>query len=90
MQAKAAPEALKASARLASSGKPSLPGAAMPPASKKFLAKLARAVNAATLTELDGALRRETEGQLKLLRTKDFAEGTRAFQQRRAAKFTGE
>lgn len=49
-----------------------------------------RAVNAATLTELDGALRRETEGQLKLLRTKDFAEGTRAFQQRRAANFTGE
>lgn len=46
------------------------------------------AINAATLTELDGALARETEAQMKLLRTKDFAEGTRAFQERRAAVFT--
>ena len=46
-----------------------------------------QAINAATLTELEGALVRETEGQLRLLRTKDFAEGTRAFQERRAASF---
>lgn len=52
------------------------------------LRKTKHAVNAATLTELDGALARETEGQLALLRTKDFAEGTRAFQERRAAVFT--
>ena len=52
------------------------------------LRKTKQAVNAATLTELDAALVRETEGQLTLLRTKDFAEGTRAFQERRAAVFT--
>ena len=49
-----------------------------------------QAINAATLTELEGALVRETEGQLRLLRTKDFAEGTRAFQERRAASFSDE
>lgn len=54
------------------------------------LQRTKHAINATTLTELDGALARETEGQLKLLRTKDFAEGTRAFQERRAATFTGE
>jgi len=54
------------------------------------LSNTKQAVNAATLTALDGALIRETEGQLKLLRTKDFREGTRAFQERRAAVFTGE
>ncbi len=32
---------------------------------------------------------RETEGQLILLHTKDFAEGTRAFQERRPAQFSG-
>jgi len=47
-----------------------------------------QAVNAATLTELDAALDRETEGQRILLRSKDFAEGTRAFQERRSAQFT--
>jgi enoyl-CoA hydratase len=54
------------------------------------LRKTKQAINAATLTELDGALRRETEGQLTLLRQKDFAEGTKAFQDRRAPSFTDE
>lgn len=54
------------------------------------LRKTKHAVNAATLTELDGALLRETEGQLMLLHTRDFVEGTRAFQERRAAVFTDE
>lgn len=47
-----------------------------------------QAINAATLTELDDAIDRETTGQLKLLHTRDFAEGTRAFQERRPAVFT--
>jgi enoyl-CoA hydratase len=46
------------------------------------------AINAATLTELEGALERETEGQLSLLSAHDFREGTTAFQQRRPATFT--
>ena len=46
------------------------------------------AINAATLTELDAAIDRETEGQLGLIKSRDFAEGTTAFQQRRAANFT--
>jgi enoyl-CoA hydratase len=46
------------------------------------------AINAATLTELDGALQRETEGQLSLLSSHDFGEGAKAFQQRRPATFT--
>ena len=54
------------------------------------LQRTKHAINATTLTELDDALVRETQGQLKLLRTKDFAEGTRAFQERRSAVFTGE
>lgn len=52
------------------------------------LRKTKHAINAATLTELDDAIGREVTGQLELLRTKDFAEGTRAFQERRAAQFT--
>ncbi len=52
------------------------------------LRKTKEAINAATLTELDDAIARETAGQLKLLRTRDFAEGTRAFQERRTAVFT--
>ena len=54
------------------------------------LRKTKHAINAATLTELDAALDRETEGQLVLLTSRDFREGTRAFQQRRAANFTDE
>ena len=53
------------------------------------LRKTKHAINAATLTELDDALVRETKGQLILLHTKDFAEGTRAFQERRPAQFSG-
>ncbi len=52
------------------------------------LRKTKQAVNAATLTELDGALRLETEGQLTLLQNRDFAEGTKAFQDRRTPSFT--
>ena len=49
-----------------------------------------QAINAATLTELEQALGRETEGQLSLLGAHDFREGTAAFQQRRPAVFTDE
>ena len=52
------------------------------------LRKTKDAINAATLTELEGALEREKVGQLMLLDANDFREGTRAFQQRRAATFT--
>lgn len=52
------------------------------------LRKTKAAVNAATLTELEGALDRETEGQLALLSSHDFREGAGAFQQRRPATFT--
>ena len=52
------------------------------------LRKTKDAINAATLTELEAALGRETEGQLVLLESHDFREGTRAFQQRRQANFT--
>lgn len=54
------------------------------------LRKTKQAVNAATLTELEAALERETAGQRILLRSKDFIEGTRAFQERRAPSFTDE
>lgn len=49
-----------------------------------------QAINDATLTELDAALDRETRGQTALLRSRDFIEGTKAFQQRRAAHFSDE
>ncbi|CAN3130316.1 enoyl-CoA hydratase [Mycobacterium sp. smrl_JER01] len=52
------------------------------------LSKTKQAINAATLTELEGALELEKRGQLNLLDSHDFREGTRAFQQRRAANFT--
>jgi enoyl-CoA hydratase len=52
------------------------------------LRKTKDAINAATLVELEPALEREKQGQLTLLESGDFREGTRAFQQRRAAKFT--
>jgi enoyl-CoA hydratase len=52
------------------------------------LRKTKQAINAATLTELDAAIDRETEGQLGLIHSRDFVEGTKAFQQRRAANFT--
>jgi enoyl-CoA hydratase len=52
------------------------------------LRRTKQAINAATLTELDAAFERETEGQLDLLDSNDFREGTKAFQQRRPATFT--
>lgn len=51
-------------------------------------AKTKLAINAATLTELDPALKRELEGQAVLLRSPDLVEGTTAFQQRRSPNFT--
>ena len=52
------------------------------------LRKTKDAINAATLTELETALEREKQGQLVLISSHDFREGTKAFQQRREAKFT--
>ena len=52
------------------------------------LRKTKQAINAATLTELEAAFERETQGQLQLLVANDFKEGAKAFQQRRPAKFT--
>jgi enoyl-CoA hydratase len=49
-----------------------------------------RAVNAATLGGLEDALERERTGQTILLRTRDAAEGMRAFAERRPADFVGE
>ncbi|MBJ7337760.1 enoyl-CoA hydratase [Mycolicibacterium sp.] len=54
------------------------------------LRKTKESINTATLTELEGALQRETDGQLALLSAEDFREGTKAFQQRRPAVFTDE
>jgi enoyl-CoA hydratase/carnithine racemase len=51
-------------------------------------AKTKHAINAATLTELEAALQRELEGQSVLLKSADFKEGARAFQQRRTPNFT--
>jgi enoyl-CoA hydratase len=52
------------------------------------LRKTKHAVNTATLTSFEGALELEKRGQLQLLRSHDFSEGTKAFQQRRQANFT--
>ena len=52
------------------------------------LHKTKDAINAATLTELESALELEKQGQLVLLESNDFREGTKAFQQRRTANFT--
>jgi enoyl-CoA hydratase len=52
------------------------------------LRRTKQAINAATLTELDAAMERETEGQLSLLHSADLREGMRAFQERRPATFT--
>jgi enoyl-CoA hydratase len=52
------------------------------------LRKTKKAINDATLIELENAFDRETEGQLTLLHSDDFSEGAKAFQQRRAANFT--
>jgi enoyl-CoA hydratase len=49
-----------------------------------------KAVNAATLTELEPALERERTGQTVLLRTDDVAEGMRAFSEQRRPHFRGQ
>ena len=48
-----------------------------------------KAINAATIGELEAALERERVGQLVLFRTDDAAEGMRAFVQGRRPDFTG-
>jgi enoyl-CoA hydratase len=49
-----------------------------------------KAVNAATLGQLEGALERERSGQALLLRTNDVAEGMRAFGEKRKPEFRGD
>ncbi len=51
------------------------------------LGKTKQAINGATLTELDGTIEFESVGQLELLASRDFAEGTAAFQQHRSPVF---
>lgn len=52
------------------------------------LRKTKQAINAATLTELEDAIGRESEGQRILLTSNDFREGTKAFQEHRSPSFT--
>jgi enoyl-CoA hydratase len=48
-----------------------------------------KAINAATLDQLEGALERERTGQTILLRTEDVAEGMAAFSEHRKPVFRG-
>jgi len=48
-----------------------------------------RAINAATIGGLEPALEREKRGQMLLFKTRDAAEGTRAFVEKRRPTFTG-
>ena len=48
-----------------------------------------KAINTATIGDLEGALEREKRGQLALFTTADAAEGTRAFVEKRRPLFTG-
>ncbi len=54
------------------------------------LAAIKRAVHKALSSTLDEALEAEVEGQMKLIRSKDFFEGVTAFFQKRAPVFIGE
>lgn len=53
------------------------------------VARIKRALRASSDESLERALAREKEGQLELLASDDFAEGVRAFREKRAPTFRG-
>ena len=56
----------------------------------KAYSKTKAAINAASVALLAESIEREVKGQTELLKSKDNAEGVRAFAEKRAARFTGE